>query len=145
MESFRGNRDHFILLCAARTPREEGVILGFLLHPLDRIHGNALHDVTMTQLSRGVSQETRRATNVADLIKVLPHVNAHVLLQMEANINRLQTESVLAWKGTSHASDDHVDNFPCTAEPEFTVASLARSLHHYVHPYSFPNDFPLCK
>ena len=105
-----------MLLCAARTPhlpgsQEEDLILGFLLHPLDRIHGNALHDVTMTQLSRGVSQETSRGTNVVDLIKVLPHVNAHVLLQMEANINRLQTESVLAWKGASHPSYDYVDNF----------------------------------
>ena len=100
-----------MLLCAARTPREEDAILGFLLHPLDRIHGNALHDVTTTQLSRGVPQETHSGTNVAALIKVLPHVNADVLLQMEANIHRLQMETILAWKGVSHASDDHVDHF----------------------------------
>ena len=108
-ESFHGNHHHLVLLCAARTPREEDAILGFLLHPLDRIHGNALHDVTTTQLSRWVPQETH--TNVAALIKVLPHVNADVLLQMEANIHRLQTETILAWKGASHASDDHVDHF----------------------------------
>ena len=36
---------------------------------------------------------------VLELIRVLPHISADVLLQIEANIERLQTALILAWKG----------------------------------------------
>ena len=36
---------------------------------------------------------------VSELIRVLPHISGDVLLQIEANIERLQTALILAWKG----------------------------------------------
>ena len=97
-----------MLLHATRSPHTlesqvDNTILAYLLRPLDHLHGNALHNVTMTQLRQSqVSVETAPpgdSEGVLELIRVLPHISADVLLQIEANIERLQTALILAWKG----------------------------------------------